>query len=327
MLRSTVLCAALAAALPCPSGAASGALAALAEEKPKAPALGVGDPAPALAIAKWVKGEPVERFEKGKVYMVEFWATWCAPCIASMPHLTALQQKHKDKGLTIVSVSAADGRGNGIPCSFLVDGNGRIAYIGHPMGIDATLESVVAGKHDIEALAAAHKREKELELRASEYQRALNMAAGKGDWETALKACDDMLGLDADKFGGIAAAKFQILVREVKDEERAYSWARAAFAGPCRDSADGLHALAWSIVDPDLELAKRDSDLAIELAARAVELSKSKDASILDTLARAWFVKGDLAKAVEFERKAAALDKRFAATLKEYEDALAKRGN
>ena len=55
-----------------------------------------GDPAPPLAIATWLKGEPVERFEPGTVYVVEFWATWCGPCVQVMPHLSQLQREHTD---------------------------------------------------------------------------------------------------------------------------------------------------------------------------------------------------------------------------------------
>ncbi len=40
------------------------------------PSLTVGDPAPALNVAEWVKGSQVSNFEAGSVYLVEFWATW-----------------------------------------------------------------------------------------------------------------------------------------------------------------------------------------------------------------------------------------------------------
>ena len=56
--------------------------------------LTIGDPAPTLAIAKWVKGDPIDVFDPGQVYVVEFWATWCGPCRTSMPHISQLQNEY-----------------------------------------------------------------------------------------------------------------------------------------------------------------------------------------------------------------------------------------
>ncbi len=75
-----------------------------AEEKAPKVTLGVGDPAPPLKVDKFLKGEPVKVFKPGHIYVVEFWATWCGPCIHSMPHLTELQKKFKDK-VTFVGVN------------------------------------------------------------------------------------------------------------------------------------------------------------------------------------------------------------------------------
>lgn len=74
--------------------------------------LTVGSTAPALDIEHWVHKDngfaPVSKFESGKVYVVEFWATWCGPCVASMPHLASLQKEMKDQGVRIISISDED---------------------------------------------------------------------------------------------------------------------------------------------------------------------------------------------------------------------------
>ena len=82
--------------------AASGAMA------QEAKTLKVGDKAPALSVEDWVKGKKVEKFESGKVYVVEFWATWCGPCIEGIPHLTELQKEYKDKKVTILSIASSE---------------------------------------------------------------------------------------------------------------------------------------------------------------------------------------------------------------------------
>lgn len=68
--------------------------------------LTVGSIAPRISVDRWLKGAPVYNYERGRVYVVEFWATWCTPCVASIPHLTELQKKYPN--ITIIGVTASE---------------------------------------------------------------------------------------------------------------------------------------------------------------------------------------------------------------------------
>jgi thiol-disulfide isomerase/thioredoxin len=65
-------------------------------------------PAPNFTLED-ITGKPLSLNDvKGKVVIVDFWATWCGPCLMSIPELVDLQEKYKAKGLVIVGISVDD---------------------------------------------------------------------------------------------------------------------------------------------------------------------------------------------------------------------------
>ena len=65
-------------------------------------------PAPNF-ILEDISGKPLSLGDvKGKVVIVDFWATWCGPCGMSIPELDDLQEKYKAKGLVVVGISVDD---------------------------------------------------------------------------------------------------------------------------------------------------------------------------------------------------------------------------
>jgi thiol-disulfide isomerase/thioredoxin len=63
-----------------------------------------GKPMPKLDLAGWVNGQVKPEEMKGKVVVVDFYATWCGPSMAAIPHNNELLKNYKDKGLVIVGV-------------------------------------------------------------------------------------------------------------------------------------------------------------------------------------------------------------------------------
>jgi peroxiredoxin len=289
-------------------------------------ALEIGDKAPPLEVKEWVQGDPVVLADGAgkKVFVVEFWATWCPPCRESIPHLSKLAEKFKAQGLEVVGVSdedvekvrefAKDGKFkyhvavdkdrntngvymegvNGIPHAFVVNKDGLVVWSGHPMaGLDGVIEKVLAGKFDV-----AKAKE------AAQLRQAMQELFKSNDLDKIGEAADKLLAAAPDDQEGF---RVKTLVLKNKKDEAGFKSFLTGLVPKVNDDAAALNAIAWSLAT-DENLGWRDIGTAMKASKRAVELSQGKDAAILDTLARVYFEAGMVDQAVEQEKKALAID-------------------
>ncbi len=68
----------------------------------------IGQPAPALVVRQLDDKTFDLASERGKVVIVNFWATWCSPCRAEMPLLDSFYQRYRARGLVLIGVSVDD---------------------------------------------------------------------------------------------------------------------------------------------------------------------------------------------------------------------------
>lgn len=312
--------------------------------------LRVGDKAPPLRATKWLQGAEVKEFAAGKTYVVEFWATWCGPCIVMMPHMGELQAQYKDKGVTFIGFTAQDknntqekveamvmkkgpalgytfaysedretsnawmraaGR-NGIPCCFVVDKEGKIAYIGHPMYLDVVLPKVVAGKWTEDDTKALDGIEKEVS--------AVFKAASEPNPEVYLdklaafeKAHPELAGIpyfNGSRIGALLKAK------KIEDAKKL---CEKLIAKGTKTSDDLLlGTVASALRSPAADKNKDLLALSLKSAEAALKIAGEKDWRALLGVADAQFANGNAEQARAIGAKALAATEKESAAIKAF---------
>jgi thiol-disulfide isomerase/thioredoxin len=305
--------------------------------------LNIGDPAPPLQVAKWVQGDPVPGFDSNHVYIVEFWATWCGPCKASIPHLNETWQKFKDKDVIVIGQDCWEPNDDGVPAFIQKMGDKmtyRVALDDKSQSKDGAMAVTwmkAAGQHGIPTAFVVNR-------------------AGQIAWIGHPMTLEESVleQILADKFDVAAfATKFerqqqeqeqqQALSRKLQTALRDKNWdtAEAAVTDMEKSMPEDArfrlsptrlqillgrpdYAAAYKLVQsesdahPVVELQNSFAwtlattkgvdaaglALAQKIAERANTASHEKDPQILDTLARLQFMNGQTTQATATEQKA-----------------------
>jgi thiol-disulfide isomerase/thioredoxin len=324
----------------------------------------VGDPAPPVRVSAFLKGEPITAFQKGQVYLIDFWATWCGPCRESIPHLTELQKKFGDKvrivgvsvweprekdvepfvrewgdrmGYTVASdrvegITATDEEERsresvdkglmsksylvdsgwaeiGIPCVFLVNGEGRIAWIGSGAGdttpLEGVLNEVVAGRHDLKAAAIAYQKKMEVEAYARGERAKAQEARKVGDFAAAEKHWDHIIALGPD-YADAYISKYHLLLIHKKAADEA-----AVFLSQSAAKLDWITIMNMTAILADLGRDLKAEHLKAGIEACQLALSKigQEHTWPLMTMAAMHYRLGENDKAVALVDRALAIAK------------------
>ncbi|MBS1718665.1 MAG: TlpA family protein disulfide reductase [Armatimonadetes bacterium] len=276
------------------------------------PTLSLGSPAPALAIQKWLKGQPIQSFDKDHVYLIEFWATWCGPCMNAIHHLSALQKQYGPKGLEVISIAAPDRYGNDLPTikKCIKEHDAKMAY---RIAFDAESEKaymgVFRGQTIHRYMAAANWQQYPVSFVVDKAGKVVFIgipSLADGVIEEALRGPVDVTKR-AQELAVYKQSEDKIndyfSLFNAKKFEEANALAHQLIDGPFKSDAKMNWLIGNAIVDVLNDVPNPDMALAERCINMAVQATRGNDVNMNASLACLKFRQGKKAEAIALMRK------------------------
>lgn len=305
--------------------------------------LAFGDPAPRLSQGSYLRGEPVTAFEPGKIYVIDFWATWCPACIQLMPHVSALQTKYADDNVVFIGQNVQEDDDAAVAAfvesmgdkinyrialddrSLFVNGSMNARYLGG-MGIGALPAAMIidrdgrvawfglAGMMDTplrQIVAGIYDLERARRVHQQEpaymafLQEEILPLWYSGDLDDALNALGDGVGQFPDLLGRASMLQAEMLMN-LKRPAEALATIKQTLPSLSKEPAQANLA-ARLIMTAELLEGHRDLALAQQAAELAVASTDRQDPIYLDTLATVYWENGMAQEAREAIKDAIAV--------------------
>jgi thiol-disulfide isomerase/thioredoxin len=276
------------------------------------PMLTLGSQAPPITVQRWLKGNAFGGFDRNHVYLVEFWATWCGPCLNAAHHLSATQKKYGPKGLVVLSIASPDKFGNDLPTiqKCIKEHDAQMSY---NIGFDAEAENaylgIFRGQTAHSYMAAARWKQFPVSFVVDRQGRIVFIglpSVADGVIEEALLGTVDVKKR-AEELSAYQDAEdrindyFKLLDGKKYDDAR--KLAHELIEGPFKSDAKMNWLIGNSIVDVLQDVPSPDMSLAEHCIDMAVRASRGDDVNINASLACLKFRQGKKAEAIKLMRE------------------------
>jgi thiol-disulfide isomerase/thioredoxin len=288
-------------------------------------------------LGTFVQGPERKEFEKGRIYVFEFFSTTCGHCAEAAPIIEALVEDYTPKGFEFISVTAEDEAkvrewlakpeiaqvttqsialdpGSKtqkklqdptyqiLTPRFFVIRDGMVLWFGHPDAAEEPFKKIAAGTWNPMDVKAEFITNSLVARAKNQTSGLLTQCEKDGKWKDLLDLYESIAVAIPERASTFELQKFGTMIGPADMSDEGYSYGRILATKYATDIAS-LRTLARTTLNSP-QVKKRDIEWAFEIAKAADALGKGEEPRAAEIMALAYFSKGDREKAIENAERA-----------------------